>query len=805
MNLPSQIDNNRGKLYIYRYTNYLFQVIRLLMDTKARMSKKRRIIEIRGIVQGVGFRPCVYKYARSLGVTGFVANTARGVIIEAEGTDRVLDSFIEEIRQRPPVLAEIHSIEQTPAPPKGSGSFSIESSIDADSKTTLISPDIGICHECRKELFTESDRRFRYPFINCTNCGPRYTIIKQVPYDRVHTTMSPFVMCEQCSQEYRNPEDRRFHAQPDCCPVCGPHVRLTDPGGAEIQCTDPIVKAAELLNTGNIVAVKGLGGFHMACDASDNTAVKRLRQRKSRYEKPLAVMVRSVEQGRELAAISDEEAALMESGRKPVVLVRKKPGSTLSPEIAPQNSCLGLLLPYTPLHCLLMQECGALVMTSGNISEEPIVTDNTEALKKLGRVADYFLVHNRDIYTACDDSVTRISRGKPKPVRRSRGYVPTPVILTHIPSEPVLATGPELKNTVCITRGDHAFLSQHIGDLKNLETFDFFTATVARLGNILDVSPRVIAHDMHPEYLSTKWARSQPQARLVPVQHHHAHIAACLAENQEHGKVIGLAMDGTGYGTDGAVWGGEILIADCSSFSRAGHIRYRPMPGGDAAVRQIWRMAVSYMAPLFGDAETGLRTEGFFRAWRSLPVSGRISDEEVSNVLMMIERNVNTTLTSSLGRLFDGVAALCGIRDRVSFDGQAAIALEALIMGAGAGLEPYAFHVDCKNGICIDPDPVIESCIRDIQKGTALSDISYKFHMAVVTALADSCTLLRERTGLGTAALSGGCFQNAFLHDRLAGLLEKRGFLVLTHSMVPVNDGGVSLGQAAVAAAAGRM
>jgi len=767
---------------------------------------ERREIIIQGIVQGVGFRPTVYRYAKEFGIKGFVANTSRGVIIEAEGTATAIDDFVARIKSRPPVLAEIHSIEQHLKEPAEDHDFQIKSSRNEQEHLTLISPDISICDQCKKELFDVSDRRYRYPFINCTNCGPRYTIIQSIPYDRPNTTMSSFEMCDLCFDEYNDPENRRFHAQPNCCPTCGPEVWLTDSKGEKIESEDPIKTVSELLRKGNIVAVKGLGGFHLACNAEDDSSVTLLRERKGRYEKPLAVMVPDLDAVRRIAVISKEEEDLLTSGRRPIVIVPKKIGHGLAQQVAPSNNFFGIMLPYTPLHYLLIQGFKALVMTSGNFSEEPISKDNKEALSRLGAIADYFLLHNRDIHVACDDSVTRVILKKPKPIRRSRGYVPTPIMFKDEIPEPVLAVGAEQKNSICITRRDLAFPSQHIGDLKNLETLDYFKTTVSHLKGILNVEPKVIAHDLHPEYLSTKWAKEQDGTRLVGVQHHHAHIASCLAENQYSGKVIGIALDGTGYGTDSTVWGGEFLIADTGSFRRAAHFAYRPIPGGDRAVKDVWRMAAAYISYLYDIDKENFDRQRFIEKWNSIPAFRSIDSRDILTVAGMIRDKLNTPLTSSLGRLFDAVAAIAGIRNSVSYEGQAAIEFEAAmesgeVHNSAGKSEMYSFVLELSDPVIINPDPVVRACVDDAEAGISASEISIKFHTALVQVFVQVAELLREKENIETAALSGGCFQNKFLLENLTKELESKGFKVLNHSLVPVNDGGISLGQAAVAAA----
>ena len=650
---------------------------------------------------------------------------------------------------------------------------------------------MAICDDCLAELLNPTDRRFRYPFINCTNCGPRYTIVRDIPYDRAKTSMSVFPMCPQCQREYDDPRNRRFHAQPNACWDCGPHVELWDKDGIRIEADDPIVKTAALLAAGEIVAVKGLGGFHLAVDAMNEASVARLRERKRRVEKPFAIMVPTFDRAGEFCDLDDTSRGVLQSPAHPIVLARKKLPERLAPAVAPFNRDLGLFLPYTPLHHLLFAEgrFSALVMTSGNVSEEPIAIDNGEAVERLRGLADYFLVHNREILLRADDSVVRVADGRARQVRRSRGYVPAPVFLKEdLP--PVLAVGGELKNTICLTRGREAFLSQHIGDLENYESYKFFESTVAGLKRILEVEPKILAYDLHPDYFSTRWALEQAGIASVGVQHHHAHIASCIAENLLDGRVIGFALDGTGYGTDGKVWGGEVLVADYGEFERVAHLEYMPMPGGAAAVAEPRRMAISYLFAHFGRDFWDL----------DIPFVRRLDRPRTEKLRRMIELELNSPLTSRTGRLFDAVAALAGVRERVNYEAQAAIELEAAIDVTREG-NAYPFAIrEQDNGWIIDTRPMFVALVQDLREGVPLGVLSQRFHLGFVEILARTAELVRERTGLDRVCLSGGSFQNRFLAEHLPKRLESEGFQVFTHAEVPCGDGGISLGQAVIAA-----
>ncbi len=860
-------------------------------------ARVRKAIEVTGIVQGVGFRPYVYRLALQRNLAGFITNTVAGVSIEVEGPAEAVEDFVSQLPVEAPPLARITQLVASDIPVRADGEFRILPSRSGENRRVLISPDVAICDDCLRELFDPSDRRFHYPFINCTNCGPRYTIVRDIPYDRARTSMAVFPMCADCQREYDDPLNRRFHAQPNACWKCGPQVELWDAVGAGLvparrstpipavgaglvpadswaptrgAPTDPIGEAAARLQAGYVVAVKGLGGFHLAVDAANPAAVSRLREGKRRVEKPFAIMAPSFEAIRNFCELDDASRALLESPERPIVLLRKKfvgarhgvPlhefSSPIAEQVAPFNREFGVFLPYTPLHHLLFAagRFQALVMTSGNISEEPIAIDNPEAVARLRGIADFFLVHNRDILLRCDDSVVRVSSvaqtsafevcgsslpasgirgraagpesgpcatvrgrtaqpqivvnridrnlGKPghgqavQLIRRSRGYVPVPVFLNEdLP--PILAVGGELKDTVCITKGRHAFLSQHIGDLENLESYGFFETTISSLKRILEVEPQVLAYDLHPDYFSTRWALGQSGLKGIGVQHHHAHIASCMAENHLDGRVIGIALDGTGYGTDGAVWGGEVLLATYANFDRVAHLDYVPMPGGAAAITEPWRMAVSYLHKHFGetlwDLEIPFVRELAVGAHRDAPLRKR-----VALLVRMLERGVNSPPTSSCGRLFDAVSALVGIRKRVNYEAQAAIEFEAAIAGEGE-IAGYPFEIRPEgSGWIIDTRPLFVTLVNDLRCGVPAGIVSHRFHEGFVDVLARVAKLLNSKTGFQDVCLSGGSFQNVFLLEHLKGRLEAEGLNVFTHSEVPCGDGGLSLGQALVAA-----
>ena len=885
----------------------------------------RRQIEISGIVQGVGFRPYVYRLATERHLVGSIGNTSAGVIIEIQGPDEAVNDFISRLPQQAPPLSRITEITTHDLPLDGDHEFRIVGSRGDEAVRTLISPDVATCDDCLREMFDPSDRRYRYPFINCTNCGPRFTITHSIPYDRPFTSMAAFKMCPACQLEYDDPAKRRFHAQPNACWNCGPRLDLWDNRGQVINSPDAIAASIEVLREGRIVAIKGLGGFHLAADATNPSAVASLRARKRRVGKPFAVMVPDLASAERVCKISPAEADILQSIHRPIVLLRQRTSEaesstgedagasailSLASDVAPGNNYLGIFLPYTPLHHLILKEgrFTALVMTSGNLSEEPIAITNDEARRRLAGLADFFLVHDREILLRCDDSVVRVfapfadasrnswfeasgrndgrdlnkasespipdsvqtrapglrsgqaspvrkkSRTTTQQLRRSRGFVPVPVFLNEdIPS--VLAVGGELKNTVCLTKGKHAFLSQHVGDLENLESYKFFEEAICHLQKVLEIKPERIAYDLHPDYFSTKWAMRKTDLALVGVQHHHAHIASCMAENHLDGRVIGFALDGTGYGTDGNIWGGEILIAGLESFERAAHFEYLPLPGGVAAIHEPWRMAVSYLVHHFGRDFTQMK----------LPFLKEISDSKLQLVLRMLDRRVNSPLTSSCGRLFDAVAAIVGVRNHVSYEAQAAIELEMAIdehhrkEGFAKGAEnhvkrlpeadeEYVFEIfkagDAKVRENNRPSPqtvpaehenrargvtpvnhpqtdlspkgrknsdpsaplmitsrrMFEALLEDVLRNQPIAHISRKFHNGLVNIFAQLAETLRDRTSLNRVCLSGGTFNNLHLTTNLVAALTAADFEVFTQNEVPSGDGGLSLGQAMIAA-----
>ena len=749
---------------------------------------ERRHITVAGIVQGVGFRPFVYGLAMKNGLAGFVLNDTTGVTIELEGEPPALENFIAHLRDQPPPLARIENVDCRIIPPKGELAFNIVASQGQHEKSVLISPDTRTCDDCLDELFDVADRRYRYPFINCTNCGPRFTIVKDVPYDRARTTMDRFEMCADCAREFHDPADRRFHAQPNACPRCGPRVRLLDSQGRESSETDPVSAAADLLRQGAILAVKGLGGFHLACSALEEDTVRRLRARKHREEKPFALMVRDLGAVKQLCLVSDEDENLLRSDARPIVLLRKRDNIPIAEAVAPGQRQLGVMLPYTPLHHLLLADAGVpLVMTSGNMSEEPIAYKNDDALRRLGNIAEYFLVHDREIHMRCDDSVARTTGKRKLLIRRSRGYAPQPIFVAQPFVQPVLACGAHLKNTFCLGKERHAFMSHHIGDLENYETLKSFVDGIAHFKNLFAVEPTVIAHDLHPEYLSTKYAVGIHGLPKIAVQHHHAHIASCMAEHGLKGPVIGVAFDGLGYGGDGTIWGGEFLVTTLAGYERRAHLRCVPLAGGDRAIREPWRMGLSYLRDALGADPLFL----------GLPGWDGIAEKKIEMVTAMIQRGLNTVQTSSCGRLFDAVASIMGLRHEVNYEGQAAIELE---MAVREGIsESYPFEIGASSPWEIDLRPAIERLVLDIQMKVSVSSIAAKFHNTIVAVIVVICRRLRETDGLHLVCLSGGTFQNGYLLERLVPALRSSAFEVYLNRQVPNNDGGIALGQAAVA------
>jgi hydrogenase maturation protein HypF len=748
-------------------------------------------ISVKGVVQGVGFRPFIYQLATKYNLRGWVRNTSGDVSIEVEGEAKDIEQFLRGLREQAPPLSHIEDITVTHGSPANYERFEIRHSLAEEGKYQLVSPDIATCPECLREIFSPEDRRYRYPFTNCTNCGPRFTIIADVPYDRPNTTMHRFRMCPECQQEYDNPLDRRFHAQPNACPRCGPQLELTDARGNPVACDDIISKTNQLLREGKIIAVKGLGGFLLSCDATSQVAVNRLRQRKNRPAKPLAIMVSSLDEVRQHCDLNSEEEKLLTSPGSPIVLMKWKADSPITPAVAPNLKYLGVMLPYTPLHHILLRETGLpLVMTSGNLSEEPIAKDNDEALKRLGDIADYFLMHNRDIYARYDDSVTIVERGVPQFIRRARGYAPHPIHLNY-KSRQIMGCGAEEKNTFCLTRDNFAFLSQHIGDMENMETMESFVNTIALYQQLFRIEPEIIAHDMHPEYLATKYAKElavRDSIKLVPVQHHHAHIVSCMADNGLEEPIIGVSFDGTGYGTDGNIWGGEFMVADHRQFTRMGHLDYLPLPGGALAIRKPYRTAIGYLISLDIDLD------------RRLPFLKQVDNVELNIIQSQLEKNINSPLTSSCGRLFDAISALIGVRGTIEYEAQAAIELEMLAYEDTKETDSYPYSIIEQDGVfIIKLRDLFAAIIHDLHGNTPAASISARFHNTVARMIVELCKIISSKTSLTRVALSGGVFQNRLLLEKATALLRGASFEVLTHRQVPCNDGGVSLGQVVIA------
>ena len=768
-------------------------------------SVRRIRMQVRGVVQGVGFRPYVYQLAARHGLSGFVLNTGDGVVIEAEGTSVAISAFCEALQPESPPLVQITSFLLDELPPTGEPGFKIRSSRAGNVIFSAVPPDIAVCAACQAETRDPADRRFEYAFTNCTNCGPRYSIILDVPYDRPQTTMAGFAMCADCLAEYEDPSNRRFHAQPNACPVCGPHLWLTDSKGNRSRLSGAraiLESAVDLLRAGGIVAWKGLGGYQIACDARNSQAVHTLRSRKHRSEKAFAVMVSDSSAAASLCEISTEELDVLDGMEKPIVLLRKRPDLDMAEDVAPGSASLGVMLPYTPLHDLLFrilnEQCGpgaVLVMTSGNLSEEPIVIDESEAQEKLSSIVDAFVHHNRPVHTRVDDSVVRVVEGRPMLLRRARGYAPASMQGMRSKAH-VLAVGAQQKSTFCLTRSGSGLLSQHIGDLENLETMEFLEQTLERMKRLFHVTPQAVAHDLHPHYLSTQLAMKLPLER-IGVQHHHAHIAACMAEHGLSSKVIGVAWDGTGYGTDGAIWGGEFLIADLAGFERFAHLRNVSLSGGDAAVREPWRVARSYLRDAFGDELDGVSLRE-----RTLPDG--VPEASVRIVEKLLANRINTVETSSCGRLFDAVASLIGLRQTVSFEGQAAMELEAIADDSSDTADSrYGFAIEDKDSmhasLRVDLRSMIRSIVEDMQRGDSPCRISARFHNTLVAVVHEVCSRARDSTGTSQVCLSGGCFQNLRLLTGCLQSLRVSGFDVHFPQALPVNDGGISFGQAAIA------
>jgi hydrogenase maturation protein HypF len=779
------------------------------------VAPQRLRLEVRGAVQGVGFRPFVFRLAEELALPGWVLNDARGVFIEVDGPRRTLERFHERIMAECPPHALVQSVEAAWLPPAGFTAFEIRHSSEAGAKTALVLPDLATCADCLAEVLDPAERRHGFAFTNCTNCGPRFSILYALPYDRPNTTMRGFVLCVECRREYENPRDRRFHAQPIGCPACGPVIALWDASGAGLARGDAALAGAALaLGEGRILALKGLGGFHLMCDARDGAAVARLRERKLRLGKPLALMVRDLDQARELCEVSALAARQLASVEAPILLLPRRASAPVAAEVAPGNPYLGVMLPATPLHHLLLHACGfPVVATSGNLSDEPICTNEYRALQRLGSIADVFLVHDRAIERHVDDSVAWIVAGRMRLLRRARGFAPLPVTVKHeLPG--ILAVGAHLKNTVALSVGRQVFISQHIGDLETEEAMSAFERVIADFQRLYDVQPVAIAHDLHPDYLSTRWALARAGGtldgggvagrdpagtaiaggrRLIGVQHHHAHLVSCLAENGVEGRALGVTWDGTGYGTDGTVWGGEFLLGDATGFERVAHLRPFPLPGGEAAVREPRRAALGLLWEAHGEAALAGPGAG---------AAGLFDQTELKVIGQMLERGLNCPVTTSMGRLFDAVAAIVGLHPSVTFEGEAAMALEWLADPAERGAYPVdslpgAARAGQRPPLVLDWRPLLEAVLEDVRRGVPQGVISARFHNGLVRA----AVAVAGAVGEERVALSGGCFQNRLLTERLAAALEQAGHIVLLHALVPPNDGGVSLGQIVVAAA----
>lgn len=774
-----------------------------VVEAKRAAARDGRLrVVVRGAVQGVGFRPFVYRLATGAGLMGWVVNSAQGVSVEVEGDEARLREFLLRVERERPPRSFVQSLEASFLDPVGYTRFEIRESDAAGEKTALVMPDAATCPDCLADILDPANRRHLYPFTNCTNCGPRFSIVEGLPYDRPQTTMRGFEMCAACRAEYEDPSDRRFHAQPNACWACGPQLALWDAAGAPLAARhDALVRAAEAVRQGAILAVKGIGGFHLTVDALNFGAVVRLRQRKRRDEKPLALMLPSLEAARELCELSGIEERLLVSPEAPIVLLRRRrAGSScpLSPAVAPGNPYLGVMLPYTPLHHLLLRELGfPVVATSGNLSDEPICTDEGEAVERLGGIADLFLVHDRPITRHVDDSVVRVVMGRELVLRRARGYAPLPVPL-KADAPPVLAVGAHVKNSVAATRGREAFISQHVGDLDTEQSFDAFRRVIRSFEGLYELSPGTIACDEHPDYRSTRFARGAAGARVVTVQHHYAHVLSCMAENELDAPVLGVAWDGAGLGADGTVWGGEFLDVNEEGYERAAHLRTFRLPGGDAAAREPRRAALGLLHELLG--ENLFELEG-------LPTLDAFTSGELRLLGAALSKGINAPVTSSAGRLFDAVASLAGLRQRARFEGQAAMELEFALDGVETteayGVRLLGCEHECaadaaRQCVEVDWEPLVLDLLDDVRAGASSGLVSARFHNALV----ESAVLVARRVGRERVALTGGCFQNKYLTERAVQRLGAEGFRVYWHQRVPPNDGGVALGQAVAAARA---
>jgi hydrogenase maturation protein HypF len=752
---------------------------------------RRRVrVRVEGVVQGVGFRPHVYRLARELGLAGWVRNDERGVVIEVEGEGGAVERFVRRVGAEAPPLAAVERVTSADAPATGEDGFEVVASGSSGAPAALVAADTATCEACLAEVLDPADRRHRYPFTNCTHCGPRFTIVLGVPYDRERTTMRGFAMCPACRAEYEDPADRRFHAQPNACPACGPSLRLADAAGRASDRDDALRAAAEALRDGAIVAVKGVGGFHLACLAADEAAVAALRARKHREDKPFALMAADLDAARELVELGPEDEALLLGRERPIVLAPRRADAPVGEAAAPRSGELGVMLPYSPLHHLLVGDVGqTLVMTSANVSDEPIAYEDADALARLGAIADRFLVHDRPIHMRTDDSVARVVRGRAMLLRRSRGHVPGGMDLPVETPRPLLACGAELKSTFCVAKGSRAWVSHHIGDLATWETLRSFREGIDHFEALFAVEPEVVVHDLHPGYLSTAYALERG-VRALGVQHHHAHLAGCLAEHGERGDAVGAIFDGTGYGPDGTIWGGELLAGGLGGAERAGHLWPVPMPGGEEAIREPWRMARAWLLAAAAPAPA-----------LAARVERALGPRRWAAVGELAAPGVASPVTSSMGRLFDAVAALCGGPLRVTYEGQAAVELEALAAGAvgTAAREPYALEL--ADDLVLDPRPTVAAVAADLAAGVPAATVAARFHETIARATAGACARVAAARGLGTAVLSGGVFQNRLLLARTGDLLDRAGLRVLHPERLPANDGGIAYGQAAVAAA----
>ena len=770
------------------------------------MKIETRKIQISGIVQGVGFRPFVYNLACKFQLTGYVYNDPAGVTIVVQGCYSNIETFEKELRINPPPRSKIVDYESVDIfSDTIYSNFLIQSSPSKGAKTAAVSPDLDVCDDCRREMFNSANQRYLYPFINCTNCGPRYTIIRDIPYDRPKTTMIDFTMCPDCQVEYDDPTNRRFHAQPNACPVCGPHIQLRNKIGEVLlsaykseEYEDLFKQIMQLFSEGHIIAIKGVGGYHLACDAANEAAVSTLRSRKYREDKPFAVMFQDLKSINRVCNVNQPERDLLESVVHPIVLLKKNADYNLANNVAPNNHYLGAMLPYTPLHHLIYRFFNEpLVMTSGNISDEPIAYKDKDAIQRLKGIADYFIIHNREIHIRCDDSVSRIWNNKPYPIRRSRGYAPDKIMVDWKFDRHFLACGPEQKNTFALAKDNAVYLSHHIGDMENLEVLKSLEEGVSHYKHVFDIEPEIVAYDLHPDYLSTKYAEDYPdfnsndqKIHKIGVQHHHAHAVSCMIENGINQPVLAIVLDGTGYGTDGTIWGGELLLAEYDRFERLGHFQTTRLPGGTAAIKNPWQMGVSYLSEVFGNKLIEL----------NIPFLKNVNVQKLSIVLKMLESGMNSPITSSCGRLFDGVAAISGLRPKVNYEGQAAVEFEQCIRDEYE--EGYNFPIINEHSkIVLMWDMMIRQLVEDVVKQIPISVISQKFHNGLSDGLLSWASEAQKQTGIKEIVLSGGVFMNYYLLTRLKNALEKKGFIVYTHSIVPCNDGGISLGQAVIAGA----